>query len=83
VQLKLREPEPKETKRRTRIHVPENKIQGESKISQHEELLILINDLENNTFGGESSKFGCDVLEFHYSSTYNAIHCAATNVLRK
>jgi hypothetical protein len=83
IQLKLREPEPKETKRPKRKHVPENKIQDQSEISQHEELLVISNDLDNNTVGGESSKSGCDVLEFHYSSTYNAIHCAPTNILRK
>ena len=44
VQLKLRKPEPKEIKRRKRKHVHENKIQGQSKISQHEELLVFSND---------------------------------------
>jgi hypothetical protein len=83
VQLKLREPEPKETKRRKRKHVPETKIPGQSEISQHEELLVLSNDLDKNPLGGESSKSGCDVLEFHYSSTYDAIHRAPTNILRK
>jgi hypothetical protein len=40
VQLKLREPEPKETKRRKRKHVHGKKIQGQSEISQREELLV-------------------------------------------
>jgi hypothetical protein len=83
VQLKLRDPELKETKRRKRKNVPENRIQGQLQISQHEELLVLLNDLDKNTLGGESSKFGYDVLEFHYSSTYVAIHRTPTNVLRK
>jgi hypothetical protein len=83
VQLKLREPEPKETKRRKRKHVPETKIQGQSEILQHEEFLVLSNDLDKNPLGGESSKSGCDVLDFHYSSTYDAIHRAPTNILRK
>ena len=83
MQLKLKGPEPKETKRRKKKHVHENKIQGQSKFSQHGELLVLFNDLDKNTLGGKSSKFGCDVLEFYYSSTYDAIHRAPTNVLRK
>ena len=33
VQLKLRQPEPKETKRHKRKHVHENKVQGQSEIS--------------------------------------------------
>ena len=77
VQLKLREPEPIETKR------SKSKIQRQSENSQHEELFVFSNELDKNTFGGESSKFGCDVLEFHYSSSYDAILCAPTNVLRK
>lgn len=83
VQLKLREPEPKETKRRKRKHVPETNIQSQPEISQHEELIVLSNDLDKNTLGGESSKSGCNVLDFHYSSTYDAIHRAPTNVSRK
>ena len=83
MQLKLREPEPKETKRRKRKHVPETNIQSQPEISQHEELLVLSNDLDKNTLRGESSKSGCDVLEFHYSSTYDTIHRAPTNVLIK
>ena len=63
--------------------VHENKIQGQSEISQPEELLVLSNDLNKNTLGGESLKSGCDVLEFHYSSTYDVIHRTPTNVLRK
>jgi hypothetical protein len=31
--------------------------------------------LDKNTLGGESSKSGCNVLEFYYSSTYDTIHC--------
>ena len=83
VQFKLREPEPKETKRRKRKHVHENKIRGQSEISQHEELFVLTNDLDKNTLGRESSKFGYDVLEFYYWSTYDVIYRAPTNVLRK
>jgi hypothetical protein len=83
VQLKLREPKPKERKRRKKKHVHENKRQGLSEISQHEKLLVLSNNLDNNTLGGESSKSGCDVLEFYYSSIYDAIHRASTNFLRK
>ena len=83
LQLKLREPKPKVTKRREKKHIHENKIQGQLEISQHEELLVLSNDLDKNTLGGESSKSGCDVLDFHYSSTYDVIHRAPTNVLRK
>jgi hypothetical protein len=82
MQLKFREPEPEETKRRKRKHVHETKIQGQSEILQHEELLVISNDLDKNTLGGESSKSGCDVLEFHYLNTYDAIHLAPTNVLR-
>ena len=41
------------------------------------------NDLDTNAFGGKSSKSGCNILEFHYLSTYDAIHRAPTNVLRK
>src|SRR6202048_4938418 len=63
--------------------VHENKIQGQSEISQPEELLVFSNDLDKNTLGGENLKSGCDVLEFHYSSTYDAIHRAPTNVFRK
>jgi hypothetical protein len=63
IQLQLREPEPKETKLRKRKHVPENKIQGGSKISQHEELLVFSNNLDKNAVGGENSKSGRDV---HY-----------------
>ena len=51
--------------------------------SQREELFVLSNDLDKNTLRGESSKSGCDVLEFYYSSTCDAIHRAPTNVLRK
>jgi hypothetical protein len=47
------------------------------------ELLVISNDMDKNTFEGESSKSGCDVLEFHYSSTYDVIHRAPTNILRK
>ena len=43
---------------------------------------LFSNDLNNNTLGRESSKSGWDILEFHYCSTYNAIHCAPMNVLR-
>ena len=82
VQLKLKEPEPKEIKSCEIKLVHENKTQGEPKISQHEELLILSNDLDKNTLDGENSKSVCDVLEFHYSSTYDAIHRAPTDVLR-
>ena len=64
VQLKLREPEPKETKRRKRKLVHENKTQDQPEILQHEELFVLSNDLDKNTLGGKSSKFVCDVLEF-------------------
>ena len=39
--------------------------------------------LDKNTLGGESLKYGCDVFEFHYSSTYDVIHHAPTNVLKK
>jgi hypothetical protein len=47
VQLK-----PKETQCRKRKHVFENKIQSKSEISQHEELLVLSNDLDKNTLRG-------------------------------
>jgi hypothetical protein len=81
--LNLESQNQKRQKRRKRKHDPENKIQGQSQISQHEELVVLPNDFDKNTLGGESSKSGCDVLDFHYSSTYDAIHHAPTNVLRK
>ena len=58
-------------------------MQGQLIIWQHEELLVLSNDLDKSTFRGKSSKCGCDVLEFHYSSSYDIIHCAPTNVSRK
>ena len=56
VQLKFREPKPKEIKHRKRKLVHENKIQGPSEISQHEELFVFSNDLNKNTLGGESSE---------------------------
>ena len=46
-------------------------------------MLVLSNDWNKNTLGGESSKYGCNLLEFYYSSTYDAIYCAPMNVLRK
>ena len=73
VQLKLREPKPKEpkpkeTKHRKRKQVYENKVQRQSEISDHEEFFVSSNDLDKNTLGCGSSKFGCNILEFHYSS---------------
>ena len=64
MQLKLRELEPKETRCCIRKLVHENKIQSQSVVSLSEEFLIFLIDLDKNTLGGESSKFGCDVLEF-------------------
>jgi hypothetical protein len=78
-----RELEPKETRCRKKNLVHENKIQSQSDVSLPEELLIFSNDLDKNTLGGDSSKSWCDVLEFYYLSTYDAIHHAPTNVLRK
>ena len=83
MQLKLREPEPKETKHHKRKLVRENKTQGQPEISQHEELLVFSNDLDKNTLRDESLKFVYDVLEFHYSNTYDVIHRAPTDVLIK
>ena len=74
MRLKLQELEPKETRRRKKKLVQENKIQSQLDLSLHEELLVLSNDLDTNILGGESSKFGCNVLEFYYSSIYDAIH---------
>ena len=82
LQLKLREPEPKEPKRRKKIVIPENKKQTQSDFFQHEEVIVLSNDLDKNTGGGESSKSVSDILEFRYSSTYDAIHRAPTIFLR-
>ena len=50
--LKLREPELKDTKRSKKNLFHENKIQGQSEISQHEELLSFSNYLDKNTLGG-------------------------------
>ena len=58
VQLKLREPKPKETKHRKWKFVHENKIQGQLEISQHEELLVLSNDLNKNTLGVKVQNLG-------------------------
>jgi hypothetical protein len=83
VQLKLREPEPKEPKRLKKIAVRENRKQTQSEISQPEEVIVLSNDLDKNILGSESSKSVSDVLEFRYSSTYDAIHRAPTTFERK
>ena len=83
LQLKLREPKPKVTKRREKKHIHENKIEGQLEISQHEELLVFSNDLDKNILRGESSKSGCNVLKFHYSSTYDVIHRVPRNILRR
>lgn len=41
-------------------------------------MIVISNNLDMNTIGGESSKYVCDVLEFHYLSTYDGIERAWT-----
>ena len=88
VQLKLREPKSRETKRRKKnIFMKKNtssiKKNSQPAISQPDELFVLSNDLDKNTFGGEGSKTGRNVLDFHYWSSYATIHYAPMNVLRR
>ena len=46
-------------------------------------MFVLSNNLDKNTYGGEGSKSGCEILDFDYLSTYDAIYRAPTNVLRR
>ena len=59
------------------------KYKVNKKIHNMNNCLFFPKKLDKNTLGGESSKSGCDAFEFHYSSTYNAIHHAPTNVLKQ
>lgn len=84
VQLKLLKPKTKEIKcHKTKIYSWKQKTSIIKKISQPKEPIVISNYLDMNTLGGENSKSRWDILELHYSSTYDHFYCAPMNVLIK